>query len=137
MDKWIDSNLNLIKPLDKYGKELKAPYSTKIDILLSKKGLIIDICINTIIKYGIWQPVKFQLVSRSWNEMFFFFRISELIIKFSTLIQRYDKNHFVSDPVQKQGTNWYLSDATFDDCINTIYQFIKPFLDKNVYFLRI
>ena len=29
-----------------------------------------------------------------------------------------------------------LSDATFYDRINTIYQFIKPFLDKNVHFLR-
>ena len=28
--------------------------------------------INTIIKCGTWQPVKFQLVSRSWNEMVFF-----------------------------------------------------------------
>ena len=27
--------------------------------------------INTIIKCGTWQPVKFQLVSRSWNEMIF------------------------------------------------------------------
>ena len=25
-----------------------------------------------------------------------------------------------------------LSDASFDDCINTIYQFIKPFLDKKM-----
>ena len=31
-----------------------------------------------------------------------------------------------------------LSDATFYDCINTIYQFIKPFLDKKkVYFCGI
>ena len=29
-----------------------------------------------------------------------------------------------------------LSDATFYDCINTIYQFIKPFLDKKCLFLR-
>ena len=27
-----------------------------------------------------------------------------------------------------------LSDATFYDRLNTIYQFIKPFLDKNVIF---
>ena len=25
-----------------------------------------------------------------------------------------------------------LSDASFDDCINTIYQFIKAFLDKKM-----
>ena len=45
---------------------LKAPYfSEKIDFFLSKKGLI-DLCsINMIIKCGIWQPVHFQLVSRS------------------------------------------------------------------------
>ena len=35
--------------------------------------------IKTIIKYGTWQPVKFQLVSRSWNEMIFY-RISELML---------------------------------------------------------
>ena len=29
-----------------------------------------------------------------------------------------------------------LSDATFYDCINTTYQFIKPFLDKKCLFLR-
>ena len=30
-----------------------------------------------------------------------------------------------------------LSDATFYDRINTMYQFVEPFLDeKNVYFLR-
>ena len=32
--------------------------------------------IITIIKCGIWQPVKFQLVSRFWNEIIFY-RISE------------------------------------------------------------
>ena len=52
--------------------------------------------INTIIKCGAWQPVKFQLVSRSWT----------------------------------------MSDATLYDCINTIYQFIKTFLDKKCLFLR-
>ena len=47
--------------------------------------------INTIIKCGIWQPVKFHLVSRSWNEMIFY-RISELMLP--ALIQRYDKKSF-------------------------------------------
>ena len=48
------------------------------------------------------------------------------------------KNHFIFDPVQKCETlNFYrLSDATFYDHINTIYQFIKPFLDKKCLFLR-
>ena len=50
---------------------LKAPYSLKIGILSSKKVWINAVIygINTIIKCGTWQPVKFQLVSRSWNEM--------------------------------------------------------------------
>ena len=56
--------------------------------------------ITTIIKCGIWQPVKFQLVSRclNWikNEMIFY-RISELI--FETLIQRYDKYHFIFEMI--------------------------------------
>ena len=42
---------------------LKAPYSSKTDILLSKKDLVS----YTIIKYGIWQPVKFQLIFHSWT----------------------------------------------------------------------
>ena len=48
-----------------------------------------------------------------------------------TLIQRYDKNHFFSKPAD--GLKFYrLSDATFYDCITTIYQFIKPFLDNKM-----
>ena len=43
--------------------------------------------IDTITKCGTWQPVKFQLVSHSWNEMIFY-RIFELLLP--TLIQRYD-----------------------------------------------
>ena len=39
-------------------------------------------------KGGTWQPVKFLLVSHSWNKNFFY-RTSELML--STLIQRYDK----------------------------------------------
>ena len=46
------------------------------------------------------------------------------------------KNHFTFYPVQKQETNWNFtgSHATFYDCINTIYQFLKPFLDKKCIF---
>ena len=47
--------------------------------------------INAIIKCDTWHPVKFQLVSRSWNEMIFY-HISELMLP--TLIQRYDKKSF-------------------------------------------
>ena len=60
----------------------------------------------------------------------------------ATSIQRYHKNHIIFDPVQKRETNWNYTGCqmphtgTFYDHINTIYQFIKPFLDKNVYFLR-
>ena len=59
--------------------------------------------VNTIMKCGTRQPVKFQLVSRSWNEMSFY-RISELML--GKLIQRHDKNLFTFDPVQKRETNW-------------------------------
>ena len=56
-----------------------------------------------------------------------------------TLIQRYNKDHFIFDPVQKGGTKlkfYRLSDATFYDRINTIYLFIKPFLEKKCLILR-
>ena len=50
----------------------------------------------------------------------------------ATIIQRYEKNHFIFDPVQE--LKFYrLSGATFYDCIiNTIYQFIKHFLDNEM-----
>ena len=63
--------------------ELKGSIFLKKDILL--KGLM-----NSYMVCGIWQPVKFQLVSCSWNEMSFY-RISELMLP--TLIQRYDKKN--------------------------------------------
>ena len=51
-----------------------------------------------------------------------------------TLIQKYDEIHFIFDPVQNRETNrnfYRLSDATLLGYrINTIYQFIKHFLDK-------
>ena len=54
------------------------------------------------------------------NEMSFY-RISELML--ATLIQRYDKKsfHFKNERL----TEYY-------DYIDTIYQFIKPFLDKKM-----
>ena len=47
----------------------------------------------------------------------------------ATLIQRYDKNQFI---FKNEGLTEILQavGAIFYDCINTIYQFIKPFLDK-------
>ena len=65
------------------------------------------------------------------------YRIAELMLP--TIIQRHDKNHSIFDPVQDQETNWNftgLSDATFYDRINTLYQFIKLFLDIKCLFLR-
>ena len=51
------------------------------------------------------------------------------------LIKRYDKNEFQFWSISKLRdwlTFYMLSDATFYDHINTIYQFIKPFLDKKI-----
>ena len=65
-------------------KNLKAPYSSKIlDIIIQEQFYKLVYGINTIIKCGTWQPVKFQLVSRSQTrskmKWFFFYRISELM----------------------------------------------------------
>ena len=62
-----------------------------------------------------------------------FYRISELMLP--TLIQRYNKKsfHFLSSSKTRDELKFYrLSDATFYDRINTIYQFIKPFLDNKM-----
>ena len=48
-----------------------------------------------------------------------------------TLIQRYNKNHFISRT--RDLLKFYrLSVVTFYDSVNTIYQFIKPFLDNKM-----
>ena len=48
-----------------------------------------------------------------------------------TLIQRYDKSHFISRT--RDLLKFYrLSGTTVYDYINTIYQFIKPFLDNKM-----
>ena len=54
----------------------------------------------------------------------FFLPISELML--ATLIERYYKKsfHFKSKRLTE------MSNATFYDCINTIYQYIKPFFLK-------
>ena len=46
---------------------------------------------------------KFQLAFRSWIEMMF------IVSLLPTLIQRYCKNYFIFDPVQKRETNWNLN----------------------------
>ena len=49
--------------------------------------------------------------------------------------QRYDKNQIFQERETK--LKFYrLSDVLFYDCINTIYQFIKPFLDNIISILR-
>ena len=57
-----------------------------------------------------------------------FYHISELML--ATLIQKYDKKpfHFKNETLKF----YRLPGATFYDCINTIYQFIKPFLDNKM-----
>ena len=79
--------------------------------------------INTIIKYGIRQPVKFQLVDCIKNEFF----IASLNLYFFYPVQK------TRDELQF----YRLPDATFYDCINTIYQFIKAFFEKLSIFLGI
>ena len=58
---------------------LKAPYSSKIDIFfIQERFNKLIYSINTILKCGIWQPVKFKLVSRFWtgSKMNWFFIVS-------------------------------------------------------------
>ena len=99
---------------------LKVPYSSKIDIFLfiPERFNQLIYSINTIIKCGIWQPVKFQLVSRFWTGSkmkWSFYRFSELML--ATLIQRYDlKNHLILR--MRDRLKFYrLSGAIFYDCI--------------------
>ena len=81
---------------DHFLGKLKAPYSSKIDIFIQERFNKLIYSINTIINCGIWQPVKFQLVSLSFlnwikNEIIFYL-ISELML--ATLSLRYDKKSF-------------------------------------------
>ena len=61
---------------------------------------------NIIIKCGTWQPVKFQLVSRSWMKWFFLSYLWINVASINSEIQCTIKNHFIFDPVQKRETNW-------------------------------
>ena len=87
---------------------LKAPYSSKIDIFLSKK-----IYCNNTTKCDIWQPAKFtevkSLVFELDQKYMIFYHISELML--ATLIQRYDKASFIFYPVQEWETNWNFTDC--------------------------
>ena len=76
--------------------------------------------------------VNLPVLNRIKNEMIFS-GISELML--ATIIQRYDKKsfHFLSKSRTRDLLKFYrLSGATFYDCINTIYQFITPFLDNKM-----
>ena len=53
---------------------------------------------------------------------FFFYRISELML--ATLIQRYDKNHFISRMRDLLNFIGCTSGVKIYDCIKAVYQFI-------------
>ena len=57
-----------------------------------------------------------------------FYRISELMLV--TLIQKYNKKIISFHEELKFNS---LSGSTFYDCINTIFQFIKSFLENKVF----
>ena len=70
------------------------------------------------------------------NEMIFY-RNSELMLP--TLIQQCNKKSFRFWSSSKLGDYqkfYRLSSTMIYDCIITIYQFIKPFFDKKLLFLR-
>ena len=53
------------------------------------------------------------------------------------LIQRYDKksfHFFIQFKNERRNEILQAVSCTFNDCINTIYQFIKPFLDNKMSF---
>ena len=58
-----------------------------------------------------------------------FNRIFELML--AALIQRYDKKSFQFKN-ERLNEIYRMSGATFYDCINTIYQFIKSFSDNKM-----
>ena len=89
--------------------------------------------LNTSIKSSIWQSVKYQLVSLFWigSKMNVFIVVNECWQH-----QFRDKIKIISFLIQfrneRQTEIFRLSDATFYDCINTIYQLIKSFLDNKM-----
>ena len=54
-------------PIMRFVCVLIAPHSSKIDIFIQERFNKLIHSINMIINCGIWQPEKFQLVSRFWN----------------------------------------------------------------------
>ena len=86
---------------------------------------------TTIIKCGTWRPIKFQLLSHSWNEMTFY-RISELLLPIS--IQRYDKNHLIFHQVDKRETYRNFTDCQMPHFM--IELILYKISDKKCLFLR-
>ena len=116
-----------------YRKSFRHIFTLGDNFIIQRRLYKLIDSIITIIKCGTWRPVKFQLVSCSWNEMIFY-HISELMLP--TLIRDTVKTHFSFDPVQKREILQAVKCHIFCH-INTIYQFITSFLDKkNWLFLR-
>ena len=122
---------------------LKTPNSSTTDSFIQVWFNQLIYGISTIIKWGIWQPVTFQLVSfLNWikNEIIFY-RVSELML--ATLIQRYDKK-IIS--FQERQTNWnftgcqvphFIISISYLNSLNLswIQKKKKKKKKKNVYFL--
>ena len=80
--------------------------------------------------------ISVSLSFLKWND---FYRIFELMLPI--LIQRYDKTHFIFDPVQKLETNWNVTGYQMPHFMIVLILYInllKSVLDnnknKNVYF---
>ena len=84
----------------------KSIVEIKSSILLKNRHFIIQERFNELI-YGINTIIKYStckiLVSLSFLKRNDFYRIFELMLP--TLIQKYDKSHFIFDPVQTRETN--------------------------------
>ena len=78
-------------------------------------------------KCGIWQPVKCQLFSPLWP--------GSKMKCFSSYLRINNGDHFIffiHFKNERLTEILQLSGATFYDRINTIYQFIKPFLNNKM-----
>ena len=106
--------------------QLKTPYTSKTDFFIQESFNKLIYRTDTIIKCGIWQPIKFQLVNLIKNEMIFF--LSYFWIKFRETIKKKNIPCLIQFKNERLTKILQLLCATFCDCFNTIYQFIKPFL---------
>ena len=117
------------------GAALKAPF-LKNRLFFSIQERFKNWYIVFIKTCGIGQPVKFHLVSPFWTGSKMKWFLSYLWINVGNIIFRDTiKNHFISRT--RGWLKFYrLSGVTFYDCVNTIYQFIKLFLDTKISTLR-